>query len=447
MERYLKSFLSILFLFVVITSCKEDEQPLPTKDVGYLSLRIALQIDELPAGRLNEVNTDDFIVTIHNASDDSEYVRFEPFSDAPAEIELPTGEYYVIATNLEDPELQAAAFDQPWHWGQSEVFNIDKEEVKTIDVTTTIRNCLVSFTYSPTVYTDFHTVAASVTLVNEAITLDYDWQDEGDPGQEGYFFTNPLSILIHLEYQKQFSNDIITRDFVASIDPPLPATHYRVNVDAALEDGRVNINLTVDDGITIIDIVPILLLPFSGPGDNTEVPGGATWTPSGDIMAVGTAIWDFTDVVHADNNRVYWGPLEDEVKSSMNGNTFDAGEIMDFDPNLSDLPNGVLVFTGTTNLLPPDETQVFTKFEMTILDNVTQTPIALIDPTFVGMPETMGGLVEFTSGLQQVEVRFTLIASGNNIDFLPFLDYFDAHERPNNGGQAVSSFTGGFFWD
>ena len=219
-----------------------------SQEFGYLSLQLALQIDQLPAGRLQVVNTDDFIVTIHNAADGSEVIRFDPFSSAPAEIELVTGEYFVRATNLDPPAN--AEFEQPWYFGESTVFNIDKEEVKTIDVTCALANFKVSFVYSQNVIDNFTDWNATATLINEGDFLFWPMGDD----REGYFITSPLDINVYLEYTKVFTGELITRNFVTTIDDPQPATHYRINVDASLEDGKIIIVLTVDESFDMIDI-------------------------------------------------------------------------------------------------------------------------------------------------------------------------------------------------
>jgi hypothetical protein len=152
-------FLKTLFLLVILTLtfnyCSTDEEvPIEeSEEYGYLSLQLALEIEELSAARVAEVNTDNFIVSIHDAADGSEVMRFDPFSSAPAEIQLVTGEYFVRATNLEPPAN--AEFEQPWYFGESDIFNIDKEELKAIDVNCTLANYKVSFVYSQNVLDNF----------------------------------------------------------------------------------------------------------------------------------------------------------------------------------------------------------------------------------------------------------------------------------------------------
>jgi hypothetical protein len=250
MKRLVKLLFPVIVLITFVTTCNETETVPPedeNQEMGYLSLQIGLDIEELPAARLAEINTDDFIVTIHRADDDTEVERFDPFSSAPAEIPLPTGEYYVRATNLEPPAN--AAFEQPWYFGESAVFNIDKEELKTIDVTCTLANYKVSFVYSQNVLDNFTDWTATASLN----TVDYLVWPKTET-REGYFNGAPLDIEVYLEYTKVFTGELITRTFTTTITDPQPATHYRINVDASLEDGKIVINLTVDDSFVVVDI-------------------------------------------------------------------------------------------------------------------------------------------------------------------------------------------------
>ena len=126
--------LSLLFLAAACQQQSEAPEPL---DYGYLSLNLSLTITSEPAnGRTLAVSTDDFRVTIF-AADGTEVMVFDPFSTAPAEVSLPTGEYYVEAhsNNLVD-----AAFENPYYFGRSDNFTIDKEELKSIDIEAELAN-------------------------------------------------------------------------------------------------------------------------------------------------------------------------------------------------------------------------------------------------------------------------------------------------------------------
>ncbi len=266
------SLFSTLPIFLLIT-CSQPETPKPPiEEFGYLSMSVALQIDALPAsGRTEAVSPDDFVVTIHDP-EGNELYRWERYVDVPAEVQLPTGSYFVRATNLESPA--PAAFDQPWYFGESEVFTIDKEELKTVNVTCTLANCKISFNYSSNVLQNFTLWNSSASII----------APDGEPGGslqwamsnsdlEGYFLTNfPIAIEVYLEYTKITNADEkITRTFNHTISDPQPATHYLVNVDASLEDGKIVINITVDDDFETVEI-PL--------GDPPSDPSGSPAPPS-----------------------------------------------------------------------------------------------------------------------------------------------------------------------
>jgi hypothetical protein len=239
----------LALVLVAANSCSEEEPTIKAK--GFLSLEVsAISIDSSPAGgRTKVVSTDDFIVKIFRVGEDDPTVVFDPWSSAPAEIELETGEYYAEAQNLEAPA--PAAFDLPWYYGTSENFTIDKEELKTIEVAPSMANFKVAFHYSENVAENFTIWTSTATRSGSGQSLA--WLP-GD-SREGYFLTGePLAITVHLEYQKQFEEGVITRDFETTINTPLAATLYKLNVDAVLEDGKIQLQIDVDDSFETVEI-------------------------------------------------------------------------------------------------------------------------------------------------------------------------------------------------
>ncbi len=236
---------TVPLVFILLGSCNKDEVP-EVIDYGYLSLNLSLTITSEEAnGRTLAVNTDDFRVTIFQA-DGTEVMVFDPYSSAPAEVQLPTGEYYVEAhsNNLVD-----AAFENPYYFGRSDNFTIDKEELKPIDIDAELANTKVAIIYSADVINTFDSYTGTVTVVSSGASLFY---DQGET-REGYFLTSPLDIEVNLSYTK-LDGTTIDRTFTAAISDPLPKTLYNINVDAALEDGKIVFNITVDEGFDTIEI-------------------------------------------------------------------------------------------------------------------------------------------------------------------------------------------------
>ncbi len=255
MKRSLALTLTTIFLLFLVTECDRPESPTPVlTEYGYLSLSVALQIEALPAsGRAEAVSPDNFIVTIYNADDGTIAEQWNTYLEVPEEVQLPTGTYYVTATNLAEPE--DAAFEQPWYYGESEVFTIDKEEQKIISLTCTLANCKISFSYSQNVLANFTNWNATATIDDGNRTGAFLEWIQSD-ASEGYFLTDlPIDIEVYLEYIKLTDTDqSITRTFSTTIDDPQPATHYLINVDAALEDGEIVININVDEGFETVEI-------------------------------------------------------------------------------------------------------------------------------------------------------------------------------------------------
>ncbi len=232
---------------MLLASCLETEQPPKPTDFGYLNLNISVTVTSKEANsRTEAVFTDNFSVTIYDASDDSEVMVFDPFSSAPPTVQLSTGEYYVIAhsNNLVD-----AAFENPYYLGTSDDFTIDKEETETIDIIAELANTKVAILYSTDVVNTFDGYSGSVTVISSGTSLAY---GQGET-REGYLVTEPLTIAVDLSYTK-LDGSTVDRTFNTSIANPLPKTFYNILVDASLQGGTIVFNLTVDKSVDTVNI-------------------------------------------------------------------------------------------------------------------------------------------------------------------------------------------------
>ncbi len=456
MKIFKHSLTVILGLFVLLTiSCnKDDEGDVPDtneSETGTLVLNLGISVEE-SSGRLDAVDIDNFIVNIISA-DLEDTITFNPWSSAPAEIELETGEYYVDAQNIYP--APAAAFESPWYYGKSDNFTIDKEEIETIDITCVLANYKVSFNYSTNVTTDFTSWNAKATRSISGEYLEWPMNDD----REGYFITGEsLAVEVHLAYDKQFDGNTITRDFFTTIDLPKAATLYKINIDAALQDGQIVIVINVDDGFEVVEIDLTASLTFTGPGTYEEIPGGATvaYGENNPEQGFGKSLtsWELSNVLQANTKTVLWGPTPNGIKGSMDDDVFQDGspnEILDFDPVSSDLSNGYMVFTGSTIIslaISPGSKPVDLLFEINVTDKVSGTPIALVSSESLGLPPSIGGLAEFNSSADVIEVAFVLKAKDQGADpstYLTFLNYYDA-AATIQGNFAYSSYSGGFYW-
>jgi hypothetical protein len=449
MRRISQLFLMVLSVSCLL-SCNKNEDPAePLADKGVLKLSLALAIDEFPtSGRVAEVvDLGDYVVTIFDATDDSEVIVFDPWSSAPEEIELETGEYYIEAHS---DNLVDAAFDNPYYYGRSDNFTIDKEEIKEIPLTVTLANYKVSVVYSDDIKMDFDTYGMVVTYNNTGEQLDYGDSEE----LEGYFrANNPIFIEISMTYFKVFDGTTIDRTLTATIENPQPRTHYRINADAHLDDGKIVININIDDGVDVVDITPAEVEVLNGPADPETI--GALFEQSAEDergFPFGELVWTFSDVDLANNNAMYWSPVIGGIKASMDGDVYDdlvLNETLDFVDAESNRANGILVWEGLTQIplfnggFQPN----VTRMEMTIFEGDGTTPRAVIDPASVGMPVSIGGMVSLAGSADSFVVKFKLLSQSGG-SWVPYLDTFDAASTPPSaGGQAYSSFEGGFFWE
>ncbi len=238
-----------LVLALVLSACTEEPPNLNVIETGFLGVNITLEVEsENASGRTETVNVDDLRVEIFETSDLTTSVQsFDPFSSAPTQIELETGEYVVTASSN---NLVEAGFESPYHLGTSENFTIDKEEVSSVDVTVGLANSIVVFNYSENVVNDFTSYTGQVTVVSSGTTLTF---VQGETRPAHFASGEDLAVDVMLSYTK-LDGSTIDRSFSTTITDPLPQTQYNINVDASLEDGQIALNVLVDNSVDEIDV-------------------------------------------------------------------------------------------------------------------------------------------------------------------------------------------------
>ncbi|PLY01047.1 MAG: hypothetical protein C0622_07770 [Desulfuromonas sp.] len=203
----------------------------------------------------------------------------------------------------------------------------------------------------------------------------------------------------------------------------------------------------------VLLVLALLMIPclstaaLTGPVD--APPGGAavTITPNtdGDIGKAGGRTYTYSDIVRAnEGGLVYWGITEDSVKLSLDFDTDYVGdEVMTFDPARSDLPNGIVVWVGSTSIYNAitrtTVTLTGTYFTLTVTDDLG-APLALTQPDTVGLPAGMGGVLEVTAGMEFNANMIFRIADGT-----PAYDYYNAY--PTIGSVAYTSVDYGFYYN
>ncbi|MEQ8924194.1 MAG: DUF4493 domain-containing protein [Fulvivirga sp.] len=241
----MKKLILFLFASTIFLSCGDDT-PENQDGVGTLSLNLGLDIKANPiGGRTDEVVAiEDFLVIIFR-EDGTVFQQFDRAADIPSEVELPTGVYRVTASSNNE---SFAEFDNPFYYGESELFSIDKEELKVVTVTCTLDNMKVTVNYSENVINTFDTYsttvqsdAGGVLIYNESET------------REGYFSVSPLQIEATLTYTKT-DGSVLTKTFTGAVTDPQPKTRYEINVDAIVQDGQIVINIELDETVDLIGV-------------------------------------------------------------------------------------------------------------------------------------------------------------------------------------------------
>lgn len=169
----------------------------------------------------------------------------------------------------------------------------------------------------------------------------------------------------------------------------------------------------------------------------------------GAIGRTGGKTWYLYNVALANSAVVYWGATNQGVRLSFVRSPFPQpylpAEILSYASNLSDLPGGVLVWTGQTRL-PPNMTTVYTRFTLRVKD-VYDAPLSLMNAAGLGLPDNIGAVLVVTPDLVfQANMLFEASFSLSG-PYYPALEFYDAQSTPAGGGTAYTSFAGGFFYE
>ncbi len=231
-------FIFLVFLIWTFYACNKNESSL--NGTGKLKLTIIQSVEVYEDGtRLKSLQaTEDFKVIIYRSSGD-EVLVYEKASDMPDEIELESGEYYVVAHS---DNLVPAAFDNPYYYGRSEVFTIDPEGQESITVNCELANCMVTVVYSQNVLDNF---SECVTLVS---TSEGSLAFTKNETRAGYFDLKPISIDVTLTYLT--AGGTATKNLTGNISDPQPKKHYEIHIDATLNYGKASILLNMDENVT-----------------------------------------------------------------------------------------------------------------------------------------------------------------------------------------------------
>jgi len=236
---------------VLIISCQKEELP-ARKETGRLCIQIesALQVNEVNSHLKAAPVIEDFKVTIYH-SDGTEAMGFDSATVRPDTLELETGDYYVEAHS--DNNLPAA-FENPYHYGISEIFSIGSNTQTSVLVNCLLANTIVSVVYSDQVISGFSEYQTTV-----ASTLDSLVYLQGET-RWGYFRTLPLEIRVALSYEKPDGTPV-RKSLWGSIPFPLANRHYEIYVDASIAEGLAAFQITMDTTEVPTEVIEIADTP------------------------------------------------------------------------------------------------------------------------------------------------------------------------------------------
>ena len=238
----MKNFGFIFLVFIICLAfyaCNKVESSL--NGTGKLKLTIIQSVEVYEYGtKLKSLQvTEDFKVIIYQSSGNEVLVKeYEKASDMPDEIELESGEYYIVAHS---DNLVPAAFNNPYYYGISEVFTIDPEVQESITVNCELANCMVTVVYSQNVLDNFSECATLVSTSEGSLTF------TKDEIRAGYFDLKPISIDVTLTYST--TTGTATKNLSGNISDPQAKKHYEIHIDAALT-GQASILLNIDENVT-----------------------------------------------------------------------------------------------------------------------------------------------------------------------------------------------------
>lgn len=250
----------ILLLAVSLISCQKEDQdtPRPPIEKGWLHVDIGLSIEvnELNTTLKSTSQTENFKVSLYD-SGGTLVMSYESVLAMPDSIELETGDYYVEAHS--DNNLPAA-FDNPYYYGISETFSVNRGTSQTVEVNCQLANTMVSVQYSDAVINNFEDYNTTVSSSEGTLVF------ERNEVRFGYFKTLPLDISVNLSYQNADGTQS-TKTLSGSIANPLPNRHYEIHVDASLENGVATFQVTLDESPVQVVVIELFEEP--------DVPEGA----------------------------------------------------------------------------------------------------------------------------------------------------------------------------
>lgn len=278
MKRFKTIFILLASLLSVLACNKKEHLEYhPQTETGSLQLNMAVNIiltqnTSKPSSRAS-ISTENFIVSIYDAKtgsiaqDVNKTDAVYKYSEMPEIITLYTGEYYVLASSLQ--EMPAAEWEVPFYQGKSDIFTIKKAAVTRVsDISCTQQNVKVTVTYTDKLKKELTSYYATISLSNSS--NDYLIFDK-ETTQAGYFKPEKLKAVLN---GTRYDGEVVST--MVEIDSVQPGQHQNIEFDVILS-GHLQFTINISTDVDIIDkdiIVP--------PSDSTIIDPDPTPDPDPD---------------------------------------------------------------------------------------------------------------------------------------------------------------------
>lgn len=237
----------VIVLSACLSSCQKEwsEQPVQ-KGSLHVEIGLFVSVNDVSHSLKSTLQTEDFRVCIYSHNG-TEILTYDRASEMPAEILLETGDYYVTA--FSDNDLPAA-FENPYYYGESEIFSIGSGQLRTVSVTCTMANTRVTVVYSESCLESFTTCETTVSSSLGGLVFGR------EETRAGYFRPLPLAITAVLVRQGYDGSQDV-RTLTGNISMPLANRHYEIHIDATAGEGTATFQIVLDDSPLPVEVIEI----------------------------------------------------------------------------------------------------------------------------------------------------------------------------------------------
>lgn len=217
----------LVLVFVLLLFACSDKEESGLK--GHLKLEVAISVVVHDVSHLKSADTNDFAVEIYS-TDHVNVMSFAHASEIPDSIELAVGDYYAIAYSHNN---LAAAFDNPYYFGQCENFTITAGQTTRKDIPCNLANIMVTIQYSSQIISscsDYNTIVS-----NSSGSLRF---NKGET-RAGFFDEGPLQIESTLTY----TGSTQSRTIQGTISDAEAGKYYEIHINNAGGSSTFNITL------------------------------------------------------------------------------------------------------------------------------------------------------------------------------------------------------------